>query len=145
MLRRMKLLDVEPLVMLDVYLKEIRSILELAVPAWHSGLTQKQSADIERVQRVALKIILSDKFGFSDICYDQALVILELEPLSVRREGLCINFARKALRSRHKDMFNTLSSHPNTRNRPAVYEAPSNTKRCFNSPLNYLTRLLNQN
>ena len=32
MLRRMKLLDVEPLVMLDVYLKEIRSILVLAVP-----------------------------------------------------------------------------------------------------------------
>ena len=54
----MKLLDVEPLVMLDVYLKEIRSILELAVPAWHSGLTQKQSADIERVQRVAVKSYL---------------------------------------------------------------------------------------
>ena len=144
MLRRMKLLDVEPLVMLDVYLKEIRSLLELAVTAWHSGLTQKQSADIERVQRVALNIILSDKFGFSDICYDQALVILELEPLAVRREELCINFARKALRSRHKDMFHTLSSQPNTRNKPAVYEAPSNTRRCFNSPLNYLTRLINQ-
>ena len=29
----MKVLDVEPLVILDVYLKEIRSILELALPA----------------------------------------------------------------------------------------------------------------
>ena len=36
-LRRMKLLDLEPLVMLDVYTKEIRSVLELAVPAWHSA------------------------------------------------------------------------------------------------------------
>ena len=58
MLRRMKVLDVEPLSILDVYLKEIRSILELAVPAWHSGLTVKQAEDIERVQKVALKIIL---------------------------------------------------------------------------------------
>ena len=31
-LRRMKLLDVEPLLILDVYEKEIRSVLELAVP-----------------------------------------------------------------------------------------------------------------
>ena len=39
-LRRMKVLDLEPYVILDVYLKEIRSVLELAVPAWHSGLTK---------------------------------------------------------------------------------------------------------
>ena len=53
MLTRMKVLDIEPLVILDVYTKEIRSLLELAVPAWNSGLTQKQVADIERVLRVA--------------------------------------------------------------------------------------------
>ena len=43
----MKRLDVEPYVMLDVYMKEIRAVLELAVPAWHSGLTKRQSAEIE--------------------------------------------------------------------------------------------------
>ena len=48
----MKILDIEPLIILDVYEKEIRSILELAVPAWHSGITLKQSRDIERVQKV---------------------------------------------------------------------------------------------
>ena len=45
----MKVLDIEPYVILDVYMKEIRSVLE-----------QKQSADIERVQMVAVSIILSD-------------------------------------------------------------------------------------
>ena len=40
-LRRMKVLDVDPNIILDVYCKEIRSVLELAVPAWHSGLTKK--------------------------------------------------------------------------------------------------------
>ena len=59
-LRRMKVLNLDPLLILDVYMKEIRSVVELAVPAWHSGLTVRQTADIERVQRVAVYIILSD-------------------------------------------------------------------------------------
>ena len=36
----------------DVYIKEIRSILEMAVPVWHPGLTKKQTADIESVSKV---------------------------------------------------------------------------------------------
>ena len=59
-LRRLKQLDIDPLYILEVNLKEIRSILDLAVLAWHSGLTNKQSADIECVQRVAVRNILSD-------------------------------------------------------------------------------------
>ena len=101
-LRRMKVLDLDPWIICDVYVKEIRSLLELAVPAWHSGLTQKQSADIERVQKVALKVILSDlATGNSEFTYDMALVVLDLEPLEVRRERLCLNFAKKTLKSRH--------------------------------------------
>ena len=36
-IRRMKRLNVEPYIILDVYTKEIRPVLELAVSAWHSG------------------------------------------------------------------------------------------------------------
>ena len=86
------MIDVDPLVMLDVYLKEIRLVVELAVPAWHSWLTVKQSADLERVQRVAVYIILiSCISGKCKYSYDMALVILDLEPLSVRRDNLCLN------------------------------------------------------
>ena len=63
-------LDIEPLLILDVYLKEVRSVVELAVPAWHIGLTLRQSADIERVQRVAVYIILGD-FGIGMCDYIQ--------------------------------------------------------------------------
>ena len=50
------------------------------MPAWHSGLTVKQSADLERVQRVALYIILSDvDTGKSEYNYDMSLVILDIE------------------------------------------------------------------
>ena len=143
-LRRMKVLDIEPYVILDVYLKEIRSVLELAVPAWHSGLTQKQSADLERVQRVAVSIILSDSnTGLCEYPYNMALVILDIEPLEVRRENLCITFAKKTLKSRHSNMFKESNYHYNTRNKPDFVLPNWNTKRFLDSPQNFLTRLLN--
>ena len=114
------------------------------MPAWHSGLTTKQSADIERVQKVAVNIILSDcNSGKSEFSYNMALVVLDLEPLEVRRENLCLTFAKKTLKSRHSDMFMTNGSQHDTRDKLSFYENKSNTRRYFNSPLNYLTRLLN--
>ena len=141
----MKLLDVEPLLILDVYEKEIRSVLELVVPAWHSGLTLRQSSDIERVQRIALNIILSDiTTGKSEYSYDMALVVLDLEPLSEWRKKLCLNFTKKSEKSRHRDMFQKATLEHNTRQaKPTFKEYQSNTQRCHKSPFNYLTRLLN--
>ena len=111
---------------------------------WHIGLTQRQSSDIERVHKVALYIILSDhNTGMSEYSYDMALVILDLEPLDVRRETLCLSFAKKTLKSRHKDMFVENTSEHFTREKPRFNEPKSNTRRFFNSPLNHLIRLLN--
>ena len=142
----MKALNLDALLILDVYIKEIRSVLELAVPAWHSSLTLKQSADIERVQRVALYIILSDvNTGKSEYTYDMSLVILNLEPLSIRREKLCLTFAKKTVKSRHSDMFQKRTYMYDTRQVTHAYkEHYSNTQRCYKSPLNYLTRMLNE-
>ena len=61
-MRRLKSLGANNDDLLDVYFKQVRSVLELAVPAWHSGLTLGESADIERVQRAALQIILGSGF-----------------------------------------------------------------------------------
>ena len=61
-LRRMKFFNLDLEQICDTYVKEIRSILELAAPVWHSGLTVKQSRDIERVQKIALFIMLGDNF-----------------------------------------------------------------------------------
>ena len=143
-LRRMKVLDIEPYIMLDVYTKEIRSVLELAVPAWHSGLTLKQTSDIERVQRVAVSIILSDSItGKCDFSYNMALVTLDLEPLEERRSKLCQTFAKKTLKSRHADIFEVNPNQHFTRNKPNFFEMRCNTKRYYNSPINFLTRMLN--
>ena len=72
-------------------LKEIRSILELAVPVWHSGLTQQQSADIERIQKIAFKIILQQNYEN----YKQAYSSLTAQTLQQRRVKLCSKFASK--------------------------------------------------
>ena len=61
-LRRMVKLDLDPHTMFDVYTKEVRSVLELAVPVWHPGLTKLQSSDIERIQRISFKIILKGEY-----------------------------------------------------------------------------------
>ena len=53
----------------DVYCKEVRSILEYAVPVWHSGLTLKQSANIEAVQKLCFRIILKNEYaGYLNAC-----------------------------------------------------------------------------
>ena len=64
-------------ILVDIYIKEIRSILELAVTVWHSGLTLKQSNAIERIQRIAVSIICNDQKLSFNVCS----TILNTEPL----------------------------------------------------------------
>ena len=92
MVRRLKGLGVTTDQLVDVYVKQVRSILELAVPAWHGAISQADATDIERVQKCALHIILDDSYS----SYKEALVLVDLEMLYERREKLCLKFARKA-------------------------------------------------
>ena len=104
----------------------------------------KQSKDIERVQRVAVAIILSDcNTGVCDMTYDMALVTLDIEPLYVMRGKLCLTFAKKTVKSRHADILPKDGSEHFTRSKEYYFENKSNTTRCYKSPVNYLTRLLN--
>ena len=80
-LRRMKNIGLEAEYIFDTYIKEIRSVLELAVPVWHSSLTKKLSNEIERVQKIAFRIILGDHYND----YDVACTLLETETLEMRR------------------------------------------------------------
>ena len=49
MLRRLKNLGADTGQLIDVYIKQIRSVLELAVPVWHSSLTVADRLRIEKV------------------------------------------------------------------------------------------------
>ena len=88
-------------------------------------------------------IILSNcNTGESPFSYRIAVEILNLEPLEVRRENLCVTFAKKTLKSRHKDIFPDQHKHF-TREKSRFHEHNTKHGRYFNSPVNYLTRLLN--
>ena len=56
MLRRLKKLGASVTDMLDVYNKQIRCVLELAVAVWEPGLTLAENKQIERVQKSALML-----------------------------------------------------------------------------------------
>ena len=48
--------------MVNIHTLYIRSILESSAVVWHSAITQAEETDIERVQKVALKVILKSDY-----------------------------------------------------------------------------------
>ena len=143
LLRRMKALKLEPTIILDYYIKEIRSLAEQGVPVWNSGLTKGQINDLEKIQKVSLKAILLDDYK----SYDQACRFFNLERLSDRRLNLATNFAVKLfLSDRSEQFFTHTQQRTDPRvDQPLVVESLTRTKRCFNAPHNYLARIVNQN
>ena len=79
-LRRLKANGASDSDLLEVYEKQVRPVLEFSVPVWHSGITKKESKDIERVQKCAIRIILQDRYQN----YTQALNKTHLKRLSER-------------------------------------------------------------
>ena len=132
-IRRMKTLGLDSFTLVDYYLKEVRVHLELAVPVWHSGLTLKLSADIERVQRVAVSIMVDNAH------YEQACAMLGLKPLHVRRLELCQHFAVQTAsdKSRHDDLFQLEKNgaHYTRSDNSRFREHICNKTRFFKSPL----------
>ena len=123
----------------DIYTKEIRSILEMAVPVWNPGITKKQTVDIERVQKLAFRIILQDQY----VNYELACQKFATDTLENRRTRLCYRFAVKNSKSDHS-FFTKMGPHANTRQkRDRFYEDKCNFNRFRKSSIPYLARLLN--
>ena len=111
---------------------------------WHSSVTEKYAADLERVKKSAIKIILQDKY----VGYQQGLVKLGIETLHSRRESLCLNFAIKCAKSdKMKQMFpeNEKSHGMGTRNENKYKINHANTGRFQKSSIIYMQKLLNEN
>ena len=68
-IRRLKKLGADNEDLLEVYFKQIRSILEYAVPVWHSSLVGADISKLERIQKTVLHIVLGDTYK----SYRQAL------------------------------------------------------------------------
>ena len=149
MLRRLKKLGATQTEMLDVYYKQIRCMLELAVAVWTPGLSKAEGYQIERVQKCALHVIMGDSYE----SYDHAADSLGVEKLSDRRSKLCLTFARRL--EKHPKYFTWF--HPSEELLPPTIKTrsdkslsqtkytpvPYRTDRFKTSPLPFLTELLN--
>ena len=140
-LRRLKNFGAETQDLLDVYIKQIRCLLEYAVAVWEPSLTVEDSLKIERVQKSALAIILGQ--GFKS--YKSALLQLNLETLAERRTRLCKKFSQKAQKHpKFSKWFKPNTRSSVTRSKKKKFcEVYYRTERFKRSPISYLTRLLN--
>ena len=140
-LRRLKRLGATQEDLLDIYKKQVRSILEYAVPVWHSAITVEQSVAIERVQKTAFHIILGHQYK----SYDSALKTLNMDTLNNRRTKLCNKFAKKSVNnSKFSKWFKINKKVKSTRNQFTKYcKVYCRTNRYEKSPISYLTNLLN--
>ena len=69
-----------------IYFLYIRSLVEQNSNVWTHSITQEETNDIERIQKVACRIILKDDYDG----YDSALAKLNLETLETRRQSLSL-------------------------------------------------------
>ena len=81
MLRRLKVIGASRAQLLDVMQKQVLSVLQLAVPAWHCMLTKQEEDDLESAFKCALRIILGEEY----ISYQNALSLTKM--LTLKEKG----------------------------------------------------------
>ena len=126
----------------DIYLTFVRSVVEQSAVVWHSSLTVKNSVDLERIQKAAVRVIMGKNYT----SYKNGLKELKLQTLKNRREVLCIRFAKNCLKNeKMKHMFPLKKTKHIMKKR---YERKFQTRRIKTSRLKksaipYMTKLLN--
>ena len=120
---------------------KIRSVLEYCAPVFTSMLTVDNVTDIERVQKIALKVILTDRYED----YDSACTLMNTKSLQMRRTELSLKFALSCLKSeKHNHLFKQRKSVYYSLRNLKSFEPPfCHTERYKTSPLPFLTGLLN--
>ena len=99
---------------------QVRSKLEQSAVLWHFGLTDKNRAKLERVQKSALKVILGKRYT----TYSDALKKLSIESLEDRRKSLCLKFAQKCLQvEKLKKLFpRNVKNHKMLKRGPDIFK-----------------------
>ena len=121
---------------------QVRGCLEYCSTVWHSGLTDSDCKDIERVQRAAMRVIMGNKYQG----YEEALKFMNLDSLRKRREKMALRFAQKSLKQVSFSGLFPVSNpkHGMEKRSPEKYIVNhSNTERYRKSAVPYLQRLLN--
>ena len=106
-------------------------------------MTAENAQELERIQKAAVRIILGKNFEN----YEEALEKIDLQPLNVRRDDLCLKFAKKCLKNpKVKDIFPTREKphEMQLRDEEKFVVRHANTERMNKSSIPYMQRLLNE-
>ena len=79
----------------------MRSSAEYCAVVWHDNLTQAPSKSIERLQIVAIKIILGNDCPRKEdghVDYKAALILCKLDSLFLRRSNRMLNFGKTCIK-----------------------------------------------
>ena len=118
----------------------IRPVLEYGDFLWSGGLTAKQRANIERIQKRAFRIIYPGED------YEHVLQKNEFITLEKRRKAHCVKVVSDIAQEDHKlnHLLPPLRSEISVRNtRSNIYNYFSRTNRFRNSPLSYAINIFN--
>ena len=125
----------------EIYISFVRSLLEQSCTVWHSGLSEENTKDLERIQKCAFKLILKRSYK----TYQNALNILELDTLKNRRKFLCLEFAKKCLKNeKMKNLFKKSPKIYPTRFQQKFKIKHAHKKRLQKSPIIYMQKILNE-
>ena len=90
-IRRLKANGISNEDILHFYCIKIRSILEYSCPIFQPMMTQENRDDLERIQKIILKILLGHAYNtYPDACHQ-----FDIDSLEDRRLKLSLNFALK--------------------------------------------------
>ena len=107
-----------------IYKTYIRSVVEQSCVVWNEGLSKQSERELERVQKVAVKLICGKYESYSE-----ALKSIGLETLKERRNMLCNRFAEKCAKNeRTKHMFNINTTNHAMKLRNPLKFKPINAK-----------------
>ena len=125
----------------EIYVLYIRSVLELNCQVWHFSLTEEDQLSLERVQKVAFRLIL--KTDYKD--YDHALMVLNMDSIDERRSYLCLRFAKKCLKHPVASAMFPLNPEQKywTRHHEKFLVQKARTSRLTYSSIPQMQRLLN--
>ena len=140
LLRRLQPLGLSAMELFDVYSKEVRSILEYAVPVWHAAISKKENSEIESIQKLAFRMIL----GHSYKSYTDACAMFSTETLEQRRQKICHRFAMKNIQSENCLFTLTNRNHSLRNKKKIVQEYKCRTTRFQKSSLPFLAKLANE-
>ena len=117
----------------------MRSLFEDTAPVFASNLSKTNSNDMEQVQKIAFRIILRGEYN----SYESALAKLGEKSLEERRLGISLKFAKKCVKHPKMKHLFKMKNKVSPRSGNMYIETKLKGNRGYNEPINYFTRLLN--